>query len=126
MTATGPRSVETSTGSDGSESLPTTDSLIIDRSVDTEHDPAVWATLKAFGVTGRYDSLADAVAALGRRAEAAEAAGPEAADIADVLPVIVRALQAEITGDVETLVTTGLAIYREVTGEFRICREDGP
>lgn len=90
-----------------------------------EDAEAVYTALLCYGVRGRYETLAEAVQALGRRAEAAETAAPTDAPLDDVLVMIVRALQHRLAGDrPEDVVLTALAVQRELGRSYRIVSAD--
>jgi hypothetical protein len=103
----------------------TADHLQVRRMPSTvEELQAVFDVLLGYGVSGVYDTLADAVRALGRRAEAAETAAPEEATLSEQLLPIVRALSESMSADVETIVLTALAVQRELSHSVKLYVED--
>jgi hypothetical protein len=85
---------------------------------------SLFDALLSYGVSGVYDTLTDAVQALGRRAEAAETAAPEEATLSEQLLPIVRALNECMTADIETIVLTALAVQRELSRSVKLYVED--
>ena len=75
--------------------------------------------LLCYGVRGRYDSLAEAVQALGRRAEAAEAQDVEV-DPDEVLLDVVRAAQGELSVTPEEIALVAVKVRQTLLRRYRL------